>query len=786
MKEKLIASFLAALMLFAPTALAATALKDYPTFLATDHTLDAYVVVGSAAKTEDVAGAIDIALRLTELSYVEKTVTGAAGAAVDGIEKDGIGFNNNNLATGSSAGASTITNAFPSGSIVKSFHYSGLKDSTYKWKANDYDYREQVDLSGITMRNDYGTNYINGTLTMVVESGDVIYQYVFEKAINLSTATTAGTTGTIANPEYTYPINIKMLGKDFSIVSVGDSQIKMLQGSIGTATATTGITFGDYTVYSDLGSNAAWARVIIKDKDGNTKDTLIISQADSKDSSAAGLTVKVTAVRALQDGTVVGTDLVVGSTTAGVEKTYDTSADVTSTGTASDLFPGETANWGIQVSSTGFASPGSITATTANIQVVYKPTTTQYIKAGSKLSLPNNYGDLGLEGYNTDKFATITIKPITSISAYNYSADTQAFGSLNGIEITSDPAGSIISRAGNAYSKAYILLNYSTGSNIYPVMIGFYDSSKAKIIVNGTAETSTVGTGRNLGFTLTQELLTYWMNANDSLAYPFRLNYGSAGEQDWYLNVTIWPNGTIIRSMTVGTAGTQDVSIGFRNKTTPVWTTSAVPEFQLGVTLASAEAYDVNATTDSTSPSSIGVATQDILDNMGVIIVSPSANSAGDKVVFKIPAKTLAAKVYFGKLGAAAAAGAVTYHDIVPITTPVAKMDTDPEMAVGGSGRLKNIVTVGGPCINKITAEAMNLTYPACGAASTIPTNKAIIEVKDDVFTTGKKVVIVAGWEKENTRTASSVLQQYGTLLAGITASKVEVTAATTAGITPV
>jgi hypothetical protein len=486
----------------------------------------------------------------------------------------------------------------------------------------------------------------------------------------------------------------------------------------------------------------------------------------------------------LQDGTIVGTDLVVGDTTAGVEKTYDTSADVTSTGTASDKFPGETI-WGIQVSSgaTDFQTPGSIAAN-ANIQVTYKPTTTQYLKAGQKLTLPNNYGDLGLEGFNTDKFALITIKPITGISAYNYSADTQAFGSLNGIELSSDPAGSIISPAGNSYSKAYILFNYSQAALKDPVMIGYYDSSKAKILVNGTFDTKYDVT-KGYGYEFVSAVLDGSTVAGN-ITYRFKVNYGSAGEQDWNITVTVGPYWTtLFGNFTAGILATQSVNMTFRNKTSPKWSISGAPEFQLGPGAATAEAGDVQITTEGTV-NNVGAAVQDVVDDKGIIVQSPSSNSAGDKVVLKIPAKTLAAKVYFGKLGATTTTGATTYKEIVPITTPVAKLDTDAEMAVGGTGRSKNIVTVGGPCINKITAEAMGKTYPACGAASGIPTNKAIIEVIDDKFTTGKKVVIVAGWEKDNTRTASSVLQQYGTLLSGITASKVEVTAATTAGITPV
>lgn len=785
MNTKIIASFLAALMLFAPAALAATALKDYPSFLAkADHTLDAYVVVGAQAQPADVVGAVDLAVRLTELSYVEKTISGSVSGNVNGVEKDGIGYVNNGLTAGSSAGPSAYTNAFPAGAIVRNSQYSGLNEGSFQWKSNSYDYREQVDLSGVVLRNDFGTNGVNGSLTMQIASGNILYQYVFKKAINLSAATTAGTTGSIDSPEYTYPINFMMMGKSFSIVGVGTNQVKMLQGSIGTATATSGVTYGDYTVYSDLGSNAAWSRIMVKDAAGNTVDTLIVNQADSKDSVATGLTIKVTAVRALQDGTVVGADIVVGSSTAGVEKTYDTSSDVTSTGTASDRFP-DTTMWGIKVSSTGFTSPGSIAAN-ANIVVEYKPTTTEYIKAGQKISLPNNYGDLGLEGFGTSSFAAITVKPISGVSAYNDSADTQAFGSLSGIEISSDPAGSIISKAGNSFTKMYILFNYSQATNKMPVMIGYYDTSKAKIIVNGTFVAGG-NSSANYGLASNNELVSqYAQIPEDQIKYAFRLNYGSSGEQSWYLNVTI--NGSTvmpIQSMTVGTGATQTVTLGFVNKTTPKWSTTSAPEFQLGVTAASAEANEINATTESTVYG-VGTASQNILDDKGVIVIAPSSNGASDVALVHIPYKTLSAKVYFGKLGAGSSTtGGSTYHDIVPVTTPVAKLDTDAEMAVGGTGRAKNIVTVGGSCINRITAAALNLTYPACGAASTIPTDQAIIQVVDDVFATGKKVVVVAGWEATNTRTASSVLQQFNTLLSGVTASKVVVTAATSAGITP-
>jgi hypothetical protein len=85
-----------------------------------------------------------------------------------------------------------------------------------------------------------------------------------------------------------------------------------LEPIICTATATNPCYYGDYKIYSDLGTAYSWARVIIRDLVGNTVDTMIINQGDIKQSSSTELEIYVMTVRALQDGTVVGTDIIVG------------------------------------------------------------------------------------------------------------------------------------------------------------------------------------------------------------------------------------------------------------------------------------------------------------------------------------------------------------------------------------------------------------------------------------------------------------------------------------------
>ena len=69
-----------------------------------------------------------------------------------------------------------------------------------------------------------------------------------------------------------------------------------------------------------------------------------------------------------------------------------------------------------------------------------------------------------------------------------------------------------------------------------------------------------------------------------------------------------------------------------------------------------------------------------------------------------------------------------------------------------------NAILVGGPCVNKHTATAMGLNYPACGVNSGIEKNTAIIEIKENG---DNYLLIVAGHELEDTKRAGRVLKNY-------------------------
>jgi hypothetical protein len=73
----------------------------------------------------------------------------------------------------------------------------------------------------------------------------------------------------------------------------------------------------------------------------------------------------------------------------------------------------------------------------------------------------------------------------------------------------------------------------------------------------------------------------------------------------------------------------------------------------------------------------------------------------------------------------------------------------------------KNLILVGGPAVNSLTAQALGLSYPTTGAASTIPENAATLRLVSNAFGGSNSALVVAGWGADDTRNAASVLQDY-------------------------
>lgn len=800
--KKFVATGLSALMAgvtLAGGALAATQLGAYPDFLGSNGNLDAFVVVGATAAPSDVVGAIDVAASLASLSYTSVSTTGGSTTSSSGLVKDGIGL-------GTSSGGTSLatgTNAFPDATQVKNAQFSGLWTGTIAFNSSTYNAHEEVDVSGVRMRHDLGTDKINGTEKMEINTNaDVVARYKFDTSIP--------NVGTIGTPQYAKPIKIKFLGKDFTVVGVGASSIKMLAGTVGTAVkegnSVTGVSYTSgstvYSVYVTAGANNDWSTLTIQDSTGKVLDTISnAKEGDTKQSSVTGLDVKVTDIRV--SGTDPATqhieaDIVVGPTNQ-AEVEYDSSADVSSS--SKERFPGE-ADWYITYSGTASGASGTI-ANGATINVEYRPTSDVYLIGGQSLKLPNSYGELGFDGFNTANFDTITIKPYGPATVYNSTDQSVPSTTMYGLEISSSIGNSVGSGAvasPNWWPAMYLLFNQSVtaGANgeFLPVFVG-YKNTAGKIqisdqLTNGTTVgvTSGLASAPNATTELAYALINRSGGATDSVTFPFKLNYKGSGDNFFYANISVGPRNDRANLLTNITFSSQSISAGYasfqnRTKFTPDTAQLSTDLFRLGATSASSEEVELNITTEGSSQNA-GKKSQEIVSDSGLLYQNPTDSGAGDKIVVKVPSKALQVAAHVGSIPGVTTTTTTggTVKAVVPITNAVAKLDTE----VGAAEKAKNLVLVGGPAVNSLTAAAMGLTFPAYGAASGIAEGTALIQIVDGAFTTGKVAVIVAGFEADDTRLATSVLQQASTKLKGQTASKATVsgTSVASAVITPV
>jgi len=96
-----------------------------------------------------------------------------------------------------------------------------------------------------------------------------------------------------------------------------------------------------------------------------------------------------------------------------------------------------------------------------------------------------------------------------------------------------------------------------------------------------------------------------------------------------------------------------------------------------------------------------------------------------------------------------------------------------------------NMILIGGPCVNRLTADALAQTYPACGTevatALGVPLDGAQIALYNNAFNGTKVAMTVMGTDAAGTRAASEVLKRYSEFKAQLTGMKVNVKS--TAGV---
>ena len=319
------------------------------------------------------------------------------------------------------------------------------------------------------------------------------------------------------------------------------------------------------------------------------------------------------------------------------------------------------------------------------------------VTVGGSIALPNNFAAIQLTEIENDVYDTITITPSDNI-------DTNGSDSDNTGLIWKCDTGEHLQVGGVDTDTIYLLEGTQAAGtigcvNMTAVDIWYEDNNG--IVTNSTA--------------------TSFKILNDDTDMTVTWNNGAvtANVDDGYINIAPDSSGT-------------DTAIRLGN-----FTNATCFEHFGSTEKFETTFFEINYTA---AGGSIGGRDYDVRTPYGVIIVDPENNLDSDKVVLKVPNDLQKAKVTVSTSVTSEGSG-----------TEAALM-TDDEV---GTASDYNLILVGGPCVNSLTAQFLGLSAGSCGAASTFSADTAYLKLKDN----GDKVaLIVAGWEAADTKRAAKVV----------------------------
>jgi hypothetical protein len=130
----------------------------------------------------------------------------------------------------------------------------------------------------------------------------------------------------------------------------------------------------------------------------------------------------------------------------------------------------------------------------------------------------------------------------------------------------------------------------------------------------------------------------------------------------------------------------------------------------------------------------------------GAFITDTDGSDSPASIEITVPESVLEPKVYVTSGAVAGSAGSMVFKD-----------------SEKTSWETKNVIIVGGSCINTAAATALGVPTGTCGAAFTSATGvlgsgRYLIQSVADKFTTGKIALVVAGYDKADTVAAVDML----------------------------
>ena len=148
---------------------------------------------------------------------------------------------------------------------------------------------------------------------------------------------------------------------------------------------------------------------------------------------------------------------------------------------------------------------------------------------------------------------------------------------------------------------------------------------------------------------------------------------------------------------------------------------------------------------------------EDTRTQSGFVVTSYKDSDSADEVIFSAPGDNVNYDVEVVVGGTASelavTGGSLSQSDLSSIRAVTYDDVVDKSSA--------NLILVGGPAVNSLTAEALGVPAGSKGEASTIPENQAILKWIDNAFGGSNTALVVAGWDAADTTEAARVLQAY-------------------------
>ncbi|RLJ00681.1 MAG: hypothetical protein DRP06_01405 [Candidatus Aenigmatarchaeota archaeon] len=338
----------------------------------------------------------------------------------------------------------------------------------------------------------------------------------------------------------------------------------------------------------------------------------------------------------------------------------------------------------------------------------------EVIALGESLVSPNNYFSVELASATTEAYADYTI-----------SFDEVDF-KVGGGELDDVPAMILKSSleegftvAGADAAEVYMIWNDSVDTTLYT----YYKDKDGDYFNGSTLANINVSTDTLVDLVNEDTTINVWVD----------------------VNATNSTNNVRLENKALSTDDI-NLAIGYNTAGKPT---------HLGVTAEEAAAADLKY-----NAKNIGTYDEDFRTVYGVIVKEPENNADQDEVELSIPEEQVKVNVIIKGPGTTTSTTTgATVKSVIPIKDNIARLDTDAEVeSAKGS---KNMIIIGGPAVNRLTAAVLGLSYPTYGVDSTVPENAAMVKLVENAFGGGKIAYVVAGWEAANTGAACSVLQQY-------------------------